>query len=74
MAESTAELNTLAIFENGTRLVAGGNDGILRLYDITNRAAPVGMFQTSPVLPADANPLIDPVHLRNDPDAGRQSQ
>jgi WD40 repeat protein len=60
MAESSMELNALAIFANGTRLVAGGSDGVLRLYDVTNPAAPVWIAQTLPVLPADANPAINP--------------
>jgi WD40 repeat protein len=41
MRESTREVNSLAIFANGTRLVAGGEDGTLRLYDISNPARPV---------------------------------
>ncbi len=44
------EQNALAVFANGTRLVAGGVDGFLRLYDITNKARPVLMNRAPQVI------------------------
>ena len=49
LGQATAEVNALALFANGTRLVAGGTDGVLRLYDITDRARPVFIAQAPPV-------------------------
>ena len=48
LTESTAEVLTLAVFANGTRLVTGGEDGFLRLHDVTNPARPVLLARNPP--------------------------
>ena len=56
LSEATAQVNALAIFGNGNRLVAGGSDGFLRVYDITDRTRPGLLLRASPNLSDPRDP------------------
>ena len=56
LADARGPLNHVAYFARGTRLVSGGRDGVLRVYDVATPAARPPIAASLPVLrdPADA--------------------
>jgi WD40 repeat protein len=51
LEEATAGLNVLAVTSNGRKLATGGEDGILRLYDLANPTRPALANLAPPAVP-----------------------